>query len=139
MLDAHNRARAEHCAAPLAWAPDLAETAKRWAVTLAQRGCGLEHSSGPLGENLAGGTTSIMSPEQAVDMWVRERSQYDFSRGQFSMEAGHFTQVVWKSTQRLGCASATCGPNTVWVCNYDPAGNMEGEFQRNVSPAGCRR
>jgi len=78
-----------------------------------------------------------MSPEQAVAMWVGELRQYDFQRGGFSMETGHFTQVVWKSTQRLGCASASCGATTVWVCNYEAAGNVEGEFQRNVG-GGCR-
>ena len=138
ILDAHNRGRAEHCAAPLQWSADLAMAAQRWANTLAQRGCALEHSSGPLGENLAAGTPGTMTAERAVDLWMQERAGHDFRRGGFSMATGHFTQVVWKSTQRLGCASATCQRMQVWVCNYDPPGNMEGDFQRNVGP-GCAR
>jgi pathogenesis-related protein 1 len=137
MLDAHNRGRAEHCAAPLQWSPQIAAVAQRWADTLAQRGCPLEHSSGSLGENLAAGSASLMSPEQAFGMWIEERRGYDFSRGGFSMDTGHFTQVVWKSTRMLGCATATCGGNRVWVCNYDPPGNMEGGYGQNVG-TGCR-
>ena len=71
-------------------------------------------------------------------MWMQERAGYDFRGGAFSMETGHFTQVVWKGTQRLGCASATCARMQVWVCNYDPPGNMQGDFQRNVGPS-CNR
>lgn len=138
ILDAHNRARAAHCAPPLQWSPELAATAQRWASTLAQRGCALEHSAGPLGENLAAGTPGSMTPERAVDMWMQERAGYDFRGGGFSMETGHFTQVVWKGTQRLGCASVTCARMQVWVCNYDPPGNMQGDFQRNVGPT-CSR
>jgi len=139
ILDAHNRGRAQHCAPPLQWSSEIAATAQRWANTLAQRGCDLEHSAGPLGENLAAGTPGSMTPERAVDMWLEERSSYDFNRGGFSMSTGHFTQVVWKGTQRLGCGSATCNRMQVWVCNYDPPGNMEGDFQRNVGPGTCRR
>ncbi len=140
ILDAHAAARAEHCAPALAWSPDIALTAQRWADALAQRGCALDHSSGPLGENLAAGTAAIMTPERAVALWVEERSSYDFARGGFSMTTGHFTQVVWRGSQRLGCASATCGNGLrVWVCNYDPPGNMDGAFPQNVGPATCRR
>jgi pathogenesis-related protein 1 len=137
LLDAHNAARAEHCAPPLGWSPAIAATAQRWADTLGQRGCGLEHSSGPLGENLAAGTA--MTPERAVSIWVEERRGYDFGRGAFSMTTGHFTQVVWRESRLLGCGSAACGGGMkVWVCNYDPPGNMEGAFPRNVGPV-CRR
>lgn len=79
-----------------------------------------------------------MGPDGAVEMWFREKSNYDFRRGGFSMTAGHFTQLVWKGSRRLGCGTATCNQMQLWVCNYDPAGNMEGEFQSNVAPQGCR-
>lgn len=132
ILDAHNRARAEHCAPPLQWSPELAAAAQRWATTLGQRGCALEHSASAYGENLAAGTPGTISPERAVAMWMQERAGYDFRRGGFSMDTGHFTQVVWRGSQRLGCASVTCSRMQVWVCNYDPPGNMQNEFQRNV-------
>jgi hypothetical protein len=42
---------------------------------------------------------------------------------------GHFTQVVWKDSTKVGCATVKCPAGTVlsfpsWytVCNYNPQG-----------------
>lgn len=54
---------------------------------------------------------------------------------------GHFSQIVWKSTTQVGCATVMCDslgnidasrslPFT--VCNYNPAGNTGGEYADNV-------
>lgn len=47
------------------------------------------------------------------------------------MAWGHFTQVVWKSSEKVGCHTAKCAAGTVlaydsWytVCNYDPPGKF---------------
>jgi hypothetical protein len=44
---------------------------------------------------------------------------------------GHFSQLVWKGTKKVGCASVFCQPGTLssmgsWytVCNYYPAGTL---------------
>ena len=54
------------------------------------------------------------------------------------MSTGHFTQVVWKSTTKLGMGVAfgNGGRNVVVVAQYGPAGNMMGEFPQNV-PRPC--
>ncbi|CAH1441532.1 unnamed protein product [Lactuca virosa] len=41
---------------------------------------------------------------------------------------GHYTQVVWRNSVRLGCARVQCN-NDAWfvTCNYDPPGNYVGE------------
>jgi uncharacterized protein YkwD len=137
ILEAHNRYRAAHCAPPLAWSNDVAKVAAAWADRLAKTKCGLEHSQNDLGENLAGGTASALGPERAVDIWYAEKKNYDFAHGGFSMSAGHFTQLVWKGSRHLGCGTSTCKDVRIWVCNYDPPGNVEGEFAANVAPAGC--
>jgi hypothetical protein len=134
ILDAHNRARAEHCADPLVWSPELAEAAQRWAEHLAARRCALAHSEDGLGENLAGGTG--LTGEQAVEMWMRERAHYRFASGGFSMATGHFTQVVWSGTSRVGCGSVECSSMVLWVCKYDPPGNVQGGYRENVHAAG---
>ncbi len=41
---------------------------------------------------------------------------------------GHFTQVVWKNTTKIGCASGQYGT----VCNYSPWGNWPNAFAANV-------
>jgi len=137
ILDAHNRLRAQHCAEPLVWSDAIARASKAWVDQLAARRCVLQHSETNYGENIAGGSASTQSPEQVVNLWYRERESYDFARGGFSMRSGHFTQVVWRGSRRLGCASASCGDIRLWVCNYDPPGNMQGDFQRNVLPTSC--
>lgn len=137
VLDAHNQARAEHCAPPLEWSAELEAAASAWADELVARGCTLEHSQGSLGENLYAATAGATTPADAVEAWVRERDAYDFDRGGFSMQTGHFTQVAWKGTSRLGCATLECNGLDLWVCNYDPAGNVQGGYQANVSPQGC--
>jgi hypothetical protein len=49
---------------------------------------------------------------------------------------GSFTQMVWKSTKRVGCAAQACGQGK-WayqsvVCRYDPPGNIAGQYVANV-------
>ncbi len=50
---------------------------------------------------------------------------------------GHYTQIVWRSTQKLGCGIKVCTKNSpfgasfpTWtyvVCNYQPPGNIIGQ------------
>jgi pathogenesis-related protein 1 len=41
---------------------------------------------------------------------------------------GHYTQVVWKNSMEVGGGMAICdNKSQVWVCNYNPPGNVEGE------------
>jgi pathogenesis-related protein 1 len=139
-LDAHNRFRAQHCARPLSWSPKLAEVAQKWADELQKKGCAFAHSpGGTYGENLAAGTSGALDPESTVFMWYDEVKKYDFARGAFSMETGHFTQVVWTTTTHVGCGQVTCKGNDILVCNYDPPGNWKGQFQRHVLAASCKK
>jgi pathogenesis-related protein 1 len=139
-LDAHNQFRAQHCASPLSWSPRLAEVAQKWANELQQQGCAFAHSpGGTYGENLAAGTSGALDPERTVFMWYDEVKKYDFARGLFSMETGHFTQVVWTTTTHVGCGQVSCKGNDILVCNYDPPGNWKGQFQRHVLPASCKK
>src|SRR5262245_42896813 len=139
LLEAHNDLRDKHCAPPLAWSDKLARIAQRWVDGLARRGCALEHSGGRYGENLAGGSAGALGPEEVAEMWYDEGERYNFKRGGFSMNTGHFTQLVWRSSERLGCGMASCRGLEIWVCNYDPAGNVEGEYRDNVLPTSCKR
>ena len=138
LLAAHNRVRAQHCAAPLAWSAELAAVAQKWADHLRHEGCAFEHSQTDYGENLAAGSDGALDADGVVGMWYGEIDKYDFRRGGFSMETGHFTQVVWRGTTKVGCGTSRCSGMTIWVCNYDPAGNVEGEYRENVEPRGCR-
>ena len=132
-LTAHNQFRALHHASDLSWDNELATYAKKHAEK-----CVFKHSSSPYGENLAAGFPTIST---AVNSWYAEHSQYSYNKPGFSMSTGHFTQVVWKSSKKLGCAYANCDgknstPGIFWVCEYSPHGNVtnKGFFNKNVLP-----
>jgi uncharacterized protein YkwD len=140
ILAAHNRYRARHCAPPLTWSGELVKESQRWAKNLAAHRCAFEHNPDPrYGENLAYfRPPGALSQEDVAEQWYREIDGYNFKKPGFSMEAGHFTQLVWVGTKRLGCASVECGGGELWVCNYDPPGNMQGDFDANVRQTGCK-
>ena len=129
VLAAHNALRAKHGVPALSWSPKLAASAQEWA-----NGCVFEHSSTNNGENLAQGTSGAYSPAQFVNDWYGEISGYDFTSNTPSGDTGHFTQVVWKSTKRVGCGIASCSGDDLLVCQYSPAGNYDGEYLTNVPP-----
>jgi uncharacterized protein YkwD len=137
MLKAHNERRRLHCTPPLVWDARLAAEAQQWANQ-----CTNTHSQTPgEGENLAMATSNAngepqfpaMSDRDAFEnIWYCEIQWYDFDNPQLvggqkmgcnPPVNGHFTQVVWKGTQRLGCGRARCGQSTYWVCRYVPQGN----------------
>jgi len=138
VVDAHNRVRAKHCAPPLQWSAKVAASAQRWANNIRDRGCALGHSGGQYGENLAAGTSGMLDAAAVVGMWYDELKHFNFRSGGFSMKTGHFTQVVWRGTTAVGCGRSQCNGLDVWICQYDPPGNVEGQYRQNVSPLGCR-
>ena len=136
---AHNRVRAKHCAGPLTWSSKLASYAQHWADTLKAKGCAFGHSGGSYGENLADGTEGVLDPEATVAMWYDEIKLYKFPDGGFSMQTGHFTQLVWTDTKQVGCGHVECKGNDIYVCNYDPPGNYDGEYATHVLPTSCKK
>lgn len=113
---------------PLAWSSALAADAQRYAAELAKSRCGLKHSQTDHGENLFGGS-GRNTPDHVVERWAREQRcfQYQSFPQCCSCTCGHYTQIVWGDTRRLGCGMASCPDGAeVWVCRYDPAGNYAG-------------
>ncbi|KAI9809718.1 MAG: hypothetical protein M1825_000151 [Sarcosagium campestre] len=130
VLAAHNRYRAEHGAAALSWNDSLADFAQS-----ATGSCVFEHTGGPFGENLAAGYKDATS---AINAWGDERKDFDFNNEGFGEGTGHFTQVVWKSTDSVGCGRKQCNTDTTpgefFVCEYSPPGNVQGLYRENVGP-----
>lgn len=130
MLNEHNKKRALHKdTSALSWSSELASYAQNYADNFDCSG-NLVHSGGPYGENLALGYDAT----GAVDAWYGEISNYDFSNPGTSSNTGHFTQVVWKGTSKVGCGIKTC--DNVWghyvICSYQNAGNVGGQYGDNV-------
>ncbi|GLT72516.1 hypothetical protein SLA2020_444430 [Shorea laevis] len=91
--------------------------------------CNLVHSGGPYGENLAWSSADL-SGTAAVKMWVDEKADYDYNSNSCAAGkvCGHYTQVVWRNSVRLGCAKVRCNSGGTFIgCNYDPPGNYNGQ------------
>lgn len=128
-LDAHNAARAQVRVGPMVWDEKVATFAQNYVKTRV-RDCNLVHSKGgPYGENIAEGSGDFMTGRAAVDLWVQEKPHYNYgSNSCVGGDCGHYTQVVWRDSVRLGCARARCNNGWYFVsCNYDPPGNYIGE------------
>ncbi|KAE8683676.1 Pathoproteinsis-related protein 1 [Hibiscus syriacus] len=127
-LDAHNRARAAVRVGPMTWDNTVANYARNYANQRI-RDCNLVHSGGPYGENLAW-SSGDLSGTDAVRLWVNERAYYDYNSNSCASGrvCGHYTQVVWRNSVRLGCAKVRCNNGgTFIICNYAPAGNIRGQ------------
>ena len=75
-----------------------------------------------------------------------EEKDYDYDTGAVKTESkgkaiGHFTQVVWKASIKLGIGKATGkvvdDKGISWFCTwvvgrYSPPGNYRGQYQENV-------
>ena len=134
-LALHNQHRAQHHAPPLSLDNALARGAQSYAEKLAASGT-LAHSRGNYGENLYMSVGHSFDAEAladaAVNGWYNESRSYNYKRPGFSMQTGHFTQVVWKGTTKVGCGAAWRSTRYVVVCRYAPAGNELDAFDRNV-------
>ncbi len=132
-LAAHNHWRQLHHAPKLHWDATLEQFAQRHASR-----CVFKHSAQGYGENLAAGYPTITA---AVNAWYAESSLYSYRYPEYSPKTGHFTQLVWVSTEKVGCAYVSCNgrkgtPGRYLVCEYFPAGNVvnKGYFKENVLP-----
>ncbi|KAK4190879.1 CAP domain-containing protein [Podospora australis] len=139
ILNSTNSYRQEHNATAVRYNTSLAEFATNYLFSTA---CEMKHSGGPYGENLAIGCSEVQG---CVELWGDERNMYNFRKGDFSKETGHFTQLVWKDTTDVGCGRKWCGEDKRWylACEYWPRGNVLGEFvsmvQETVSMAALPR
>lgn len=124
---------------PMTWDPALAQIAQDYAET-----CTWTHNEhrsstypGYVGENLYITTWPDSTPETAVMSWADEAQYYDYATDtcQSGEVCGHYTQVVWRDSIKVGCARVFCSSvaNIGWtdadlyVCNYAPGGNYQGE------------
>ncbi|KAB0399342.1 hypothetical protein E2I00_016809, partial [Balaenoptera physalus] len=156
ILDYHNQVRGKVFPPAanmeyMVWDENLAKSAEAWAAT-----CIWDH--GPsyllrfLGQNLSVRTGRYRSILQLVKPWYDEVKDYAFPYPQdcnprcpmrcFGPMCTHYTQMVWATSNRIGCAIHTCQNMNVWgavwrsavylVCNYAPKGNWIGEAPYKV-------
>jgi hypothetical protein len=143
-----NAARAMVGEAPLHWDPIAAQVALPYAgqcndahnpnAGAQYKALGWGGASG-LGENIAAGAPS-QTVSSAVGSWLSEQASYDHATNQRAAGkvCGHYTQIVWSTTNGVGCAAASCTTNSpfgtfangLWdfeVCDFSPPGNVNSD------------
>ncbi len=137
MLAAHATTRAAMRQPPLTWDAGLADDALAYAREMARTGR-FEHAVQPRGpavqgENLWTGTRGAYRFDEMAQHWIDERSVFvdrpvpqSSTTGRFG-DVGHYTQIIWPRTTRVGCAIAAGVRDEYLVCRYLPAGNVVGE------------
>lgn len=127
-LTTHNIERVAKGCPALVWDNELALVAQKYALKLADLGR-LEHSKNNVyGENLFMGYGKDYTIADAAKSWLSEKIY--FTHKKFSandMKAGHYTQMIWKRTLKVGAAKVVKNGNIYVVANYSPAGNYLGQ------------
>lgn len=155
-LDPHNQVRAgtfpgvtvspapSPALPALAWSASAAAIAQAWAD-----GCVYAHNAGilngtiHLGENIAASSPGLWDEAGVVGAWASEWVGYHHDTNTCTpppppaaQTCGHYTQLVWRNTLRVGCGYRRCTVNSpfpgfsTWdffVCDYEPPGNFRGQ------------
>ena len=138
LLNRINKYRASHQAGPESWDAGLASQAQQWVDYLAATGKFEHGGHNGAGQNLYGASGDQDATKAciaATDLWYSEVKNYDWNNPVFSQNTGHFTQVVWKGSTRVGYAMAK-RPSGGYVisAHYVVPGNLTGAFRDNVLP-----
>ncbi|KAI4274383.1 MAG: hypothetical protein LQ337_003982 [Flavoplaca oasis] len=171
VLEHHNIHRANHSARALEWDDSLASYAEQVA-----KKCVYDHDRTPgdggYGQNIAAGTPAKQVAKILTNAFYNNELELYPSFGSDSVDMsnfhawGHFSQMVWGSTTKVGCYSYNCHPEgkleldcnpatgqsylgktgcgtsgtgmypVFTVCNYSPPGNFAGQYSQVKAPMG---
>ncbi|XP_075456336.1 glioma pathogenesis-related protein 1 isoform X2 [Ascaphus truei] len=150
VVDAHNLHRSNVIPPAkrmlyMSWDPDLAKNARAWISR-----CKMQHNiylqsrhrNHPVflhvGENLFSG--SFYNATFAINLWVGEIKDYDYNTHVCNpgKMCGHYTQVVWDNSYKVGCAGLKCGKSYIFCCSYGPPGNYPRRpYQTGIPCSDC--
>lgn len=137
IINLHNVERTRQGYPALQWDNGLAHDASAYAKTLADQDR-FEHADQSAGddaqgENLWMGSKHAYDWEAMVAMWLdegRNTKSGSFPNvaktGDWS-EVGHYTQMIWPETTKIGCGLGANRNDEYLVCRYYPAGNVIGQ------------
>lgn len=144
----HNLHRANHSCPDVEWSDDLYNSA----LEIAQS-CVYAHNTevqgGGYGQNIAAGVEPANISAIITDLFYNGEEPYfasEYGKDNPDMtnfeKWGHFSQIVWKGTTHVACATQHCpgglanvgsGVSPYFtVCNYKSPGNYAGEYAANV-------
>ncbi|XP_039277653.1 venom allergen 5 [Nilaparvata lugens] len=138
----------------MTWDSELADRAQYWANQ-----CMFKHD-GDRGKNTGqnlyiiyyGGPHAERQHNftQAVESWYGEHKYYTYKKLESgdsndpTTQTGHYTQVVWADTNKVGCGFASYyqtekeQDQILYVCNYAPAGNYIGQYPYIDGKTDCK-
>ncbi|KAJ5519756.1 Allergen V5/Tpx-1-related protein [Penicillium fimorum] len=148
ILHYHNIHRSDHSVPALTWSTDLEKAANTVALSCSYgHDTSVESASGAYGQNIAYGYDKAQVGEKIISemMYTNEAPNFAGLYGQANPDMtnfaswGHFSQIVWKGTSQVGCATVSCddlknigGAHPYTVCNYGSPGNVGGAYAANV-------
>jgi len=164
-VDAHNEKRTQAFKGyygadmlEMSWDDELATAAMKNALWncakggLNHDGCHITPTYDSVGQNLisygTSGQNASLSCEDAVNGWYKEfknvkLSQIDSFSSYRELTIGHYTQVMWAKSYKVGCAYVKYRFNglnrIVLACNYVDAGNVltTPVFKRGALASAC--
>ncbi|NXM38498.1 PI16 inhibitor, partial [Gymnorhina tibicen] len=147
ILDEHNKYRSQVVPPAMAmmkmtWDLDLEVSAQAFA-----KQCILPKNGKGKGKNFFA-TASNLDVKLAIEQWNEERKFYNLTTDECAkgQMCGHYTQMVWAETTRIGCGKSFCekvnGTETenvhLFVCSYFPLGNVKGKLPYWEGPS-CKK
>jgi hypothetical protein len=136
VLGTHNEARDRFGVAALEWSDELAVGAMGHAQHMARTGVyGHDQTPGRrkiAGENLWRGQRGVFSYDIMIGVMIEEARHFrpgvfpDISRTGNWSHVAHYTQIVWPTTTKVGCALSSSASTDYLVCRYSPTGNKDG-------------
>ena len=132
-----NKYRKDHDAKNLTDNSILDNIAQNFAEQLAKKGkleySYIKYNGEVLGESVYQSST-ILAPLKLAKNLYDENKEYNYRSK--DPEPSNFTQMVWKDTQYIGFGMQKGSDGKYYyVLNYYPTGNVDGQFQKNVSPS----
>jgi pathogenesis-related protein 1 len=136
-LNFHNKIRQDVDVEPLEWSVELSKFAQEWADYLSTNGCKIKHRphegqyTQKYGENIYWGGGGEYTCAYASQRWYSEIKDYRYGilTEDIWHKTGHYTQMVWRRTTKLGMGISKCSDgSTIIVANYFPPGNTIDEL-----------
>ncbi|CAG7823010.1 unnamed protein product [Allacma fusca] len=131
-LKSHNYYRRKHNVPDLELDEDLCKVAKSYAKKLSETGETVEFRGKRCGESIYFTTVGpVVTGKAACEAWYNEGRNYNWKSVGKQKGANHFTQLIWKGTQKLGMAMSTGQYGIYIVAEYSPPGNVDGKYPQN--------
>nr|CAH8864328.1 unnamed protein product [Trichobilharzia regenti] len=70
-----------------------------------------------VGQNLA----QFPTISEVLNYWFSEHKNYDFAKDECKAECKNYKQMVWSTTNAIGCGVKKCQENYLVICNYAPS------------------